>query len=145
MNCPESWWYGRLHNNFVLYFLQHSSSISEEATQFYIACVVEALEYLHEHDVVYRDIKVCTWSHPDPPSRSPLHSCRLLPPLATVGLQVKLGLHLVAVGSQARPLTGFPAFPVTMPPCTSALQCYCAWNITGCGSLNEFYSHLCLL
>ncbi|VDD76191.1 unnamed protein product [Mesocestoides corti] len=37
--------------------LRNKLSFSEAATQFYVACVVEALTYLHRRGIVYRDLK----------------------------------------------------------------------------------------
>ncbi|CAH8618584.1 unnamed protein product [Heterobilharzia americana] len=37
--------------------LKEKYFFSEEATQFYVACVVEALDYLHRKNIIYRDLK----------------------------------------------------------------------------------------
>ncbi len=38
--------------------LHYRSSFDDNTTRFCTACVVEAFQYLHQRDIVYRDLKV---------------------------------------------------------------------------------------
>ena len=38
---------------------QYSNGMAVTLAQFYIASIISALSHVHEHDIAYRDIKVC--------------------------------------------------------------------------------------
>jgi len=39
--------------------LSHDRIFTEERARFYGAEIIMALTYLHEHNIIYRDLKVC--------------------------------------------------------------------------------------
>lgn len=41
----------------LFYHLQNVTKFSEADTRFYISQVVEAIDYLHENNIMYRDLK----------------------------------------------------------------------------------------
>ena len=40
---------------------QYSNGMTLTLAQFYIASIISALSHVHEHDIAYRDIKVCVY------------------------------------------------------------------------------------
>jgi serine/threonine protein kinase len=42
----------------LFFFLQKCGRFSEKIARFYFAQILSGLEYLHNHDIMYRDLKV---------------------------------------------------------------------------------------
>lgn len=43
---------------FVFFFIRNRGCFDDSTARFFVACVVEAFEYLHSRGIVYRDLKV---------------------------------------------------------------------------------------
>ena len=41
----------------LIFSFTHRGPFGEQAARFYIACVIEALQYLHTNNIIYRDLK----------------------------------------------------------------------------------------